>query len=52
VLELTERARLVVIPVLESVTTRLNNATPGLTEAEEKACFRLIERLMRDLLVV
>jgi DNA-binding MarR family transcriptional regulator len=51
-LELTERARLAVVPALEKVTTRLEDVSAGLTEGEEAACFKLIEHLMNRLLVV
>jgi len=51
-LELTERGRAIVVPALESVRMRVDQATAELTSAEEIACLKLVRGLMADLLVV
>lgn len=51
-LELTDEAIALAVPALRSVTDRLYAILTSMAPEEERACFHLMDRLLKELLVV
>lgn len=51
-LELTEKAIALAVPALRSATDRMTDILSAMTPDEERACFRLMGVLLKDMVVV